>query len=564
MAQLTGAHLLIRALKAEGIDTIFTLVGDFILPLCDAAVDEGIRFVDTRHEAAAVHMADAYTRVTGRPAVVMVTGGPGHTNAMAGVPMSYLAETPVMFISGSPETYLRGMGAMQEIPQVEMTSPVTKGAWQIPHIRRINEFVGRAFRTALGGRPGPVYLSVPMDVQEEAASEEDLRPYQPQGRRPQGRQHADPHEVAQAIRLLQSAQRPAVIAGAASWFSLPSQTLREFIETTQAPLFTMELCRGLVSDDHPLCFGYADRALNDAFKMVSQADLVLLLGKKMDLRIGYGGPPHISSTARVVQVEPAPDEIGTNRPVDLGIVGDIGTVVGQLTQEAKQHRWRDLPWVGELRQARQQARQQMDDLASREEPIHPLHIAQAVEKALPEDAILVNGGGDYVQWARAYLPARRPGGWLRLGPLGQLGAELPFSLGCRVADPRSPIVVTAGDGSLGFYLAELDTAVRHNLPVTIVLGNDSRWGIDQEFQLAYYGRTVGTDLRFVRYDRIVEEFGGHGEFVERLEDLSAALGRAMSSGKLALVNVVMRGIRSPLADGMIAAKKTRRTGPPAL
>lgn len=551
---ISGAHLLVRALKAEGIETVFTLVGDHILPLIDALEDECLHLVDTRHEAAALHMADAYTRVTGLPAVAITTGGPGHANAVAGLPMAWMAETPLVFISGSPESYLEGMWNAQEIPQVEMARPTTKGAWQIPDAHRIPEFVSRAFCTATGGRPGPVYLAVPVDVQEQKVEEDEAKAYR---RQPVSRSLAPTEDVDQALDLLERAERPVVIAGGPAWFSVSRDDLTKFIETTKIPLFTVELSRGLVSDDHPLCFGYADRALNETYRLVSQADVILLLGKKLDARIGFGRPPSIAESAKVIQVEPSPEAVGVNRTVDVGLVGDIGAIVEQLTERAAGRTWKDLPWVDELRSSAAETRKKWDTVALEAEPIHPLHVAKDVEALLSDDVMVVVDGGDFVQWPRLYLKARRPGGSLRLGPLGQLGAGLPFALACRYADPNAQVVLFMGDGSLGFYLAEFDTAIRHNLPIVVVLGNDSLWSIDRNFQLAYYGRAVATDLRFVRYDKVVEAMGGHGELVERRADLPGALDRAFKSGKPALVNIVINPAQSPLADAMIARKRSQ-------
>ncbi|PZC46401.1 MAG: acetolactate synthase-1/2/3 large subunit [Chloroflexi bacterium] len=551
---ISGAHLLVRALKAEGIDTVFTLVGDHILPLIDALEDEGVHLVDTRHEAAALHMADAYTRVTGLPAVAITTGGPGHANAVAGLPMAWMAETPLVFISGTPESYLQGMWNAQEIPQVEMARPTTKGAWQIPDAHRIPEFVSRAFRTATEGRPGPVYLAVPVDVQEQKVEEGEAKSYQPQQ---VSRSLAPMGDVDRVLDLLEKAERPVVIAGGPAWFSASRDELTKFIETVKIPIFTVELSRGLVSDDHPLCFGYADRALNETYRLVSQADVVLLLGKKLDARIGFGRPPSIAASAKVIQVEPSADAVGVNRTADAALVGDIGAIVAQLTERAASRDWRELPWAGELRTSAEATRKKWDAVASEAEAIHPLHVAKDVEALLEDDAMVIIDGGDYVQWPRLYLRARRPGGWLRLGPLGQLGAGLPFALACRYADPNAQVVLFMGDGSLGFYLAEFDTAIRHNLPIVVVLGNDALWSIDRNFQLAYYGRAVATDLRSIRYDKVVEAMGGHGELVERRDDLPAALDRAFKSGKPALVNIVINPAQSPLADAMIARKRSQ-------
>ena len=553
MPRTTGAHLFVRCLRAEGVDTVFTLVGDHILPLCDAAADAGVRFVDTRHESAAVHMADGFARVTGRPGVAWATGGPGHANSIAGLTVAWASETPVVHVSGAPDSGQREMLAFQEIPQVEMAAPVTKGAWTVPDARRIPEYVARAFRTALSGRPGPVHLTLPIDVQEQEVAEEDVLPYHPHLTRPQGRTPGDPALVREAVRLLHGAERPAVIVGGAARFSLDPEALRRFAEVARLPVFTVELARGLLDDDHPLCFGYADPGLNEAARLYGKADVVLVLGKRFDSRIGYGRPPTLSAAARVIQVDPSPTEVGRNREVAVGLAADIGAVVEQMAAEAATLRWQERrTWLEELRAARRGQRERLEALAGDDAPMHPLRVYREVESLLREDDVLVLDGGDYVQWGRGFLRARGAGRWLRLGNLAHLGCGLPFALAAKVALPQARVWLFTGDGSVGFYAMELDTAVRHGLPFVAVLGNDQAWGIDRGFQLEYYGRAVATDLRWVPYERVVEALGGYGEAVERPEDLGPALRRALEAGRPALVNVRVRWHPSPMAAAMVA------------
>jgi acetolactate synthase-1/2/3 large subunit len=559
MGQITGAELVVRALRAEGVDTVFTLVGDHILPICDVAVDRGIRFIDTRHEAAAVHMADAYARIKGAPSVAMTTGGPGHANAIPGLALTALAESPVVHISGRPEIAQEGMSASQELDQVGMAAPVTKGSWIVRDTRRIPEFIALAFRTAMSGRPGPVHLTIPIDLQEEAVDEGSVWAYPPPMTRHVGRAPGDPQLVEQAIALLERAERPVVVAGAAARFGVDGAALQRLIETIQAPLFTVEHARGLVSDEHPLVLGYADGALNEAARAFGRADVVLLLGKKLDFRIGFGRPPAIAADAKVIQVEPTPAEIGRNRGVDVGILGDIGVVVAQLAAAAQGRTWRPRAWVDELRAARQAQLERFAALAAEPStPLHPMHVVEALRPRLTAQTILVYDGGDFVQWGRATLPARAPGRWLRLGPLGHLGAGLPFGLAAKVACPDDPVIVFHGDGGLGFYFMEFDTAIRHRLRVSVIVGNDSAWGIDRQFQIAYYGRPVGTDLRPVRYDRLVAELGGHGEHVEDVGQLGPALDRALASDRVSCVNIAVQRVRSPLAEAMIARRQARQ------
>ncbi len=563
MAKLTGAHLMVRALKLEGVQKIFTIVGDTILPLVDAVEDEGLEFVDTRHEAAAMHMADAWARVTGEPAVTLFTGGPGFSNAVSALPNIYTSESPVIFISGASELSEKGMYAFQEIDQVSMAAPVTKGSWLVHERRRIPEYVATAFRTALSDRPGPVHLTIPIDLQEQEASEEDLPRYQPGEYRNRGRSHGDPKLAEEAVALLSRAERPVVIAANAARYSLSAETLREFIETTGLPVFTVEQARGLVSDDHPLCFGYADGALNSAARRFREADVVLLLGKRFDHRYRYGQPPFFSPTAQLIQVDPSAGEIGRNRGVSVGILGDIGAVMGQLTLEARKLNWSSsklAPWLGQLREDRESWLERMESFATEELPLHPMKVFKEVDQFTDDNTILIFDGGDYAQWGRSYFKARKSGHWMRLGPLSQLGCGIPFAIGAKLARPDANVLLFTGDGSFGFYAMEYDTAMRFGVPITAVMGNDSTWGIDKNFQIAYYGRAVGTDLRSVRYDEVVEALGGYGEYVERSEDIAPAVGRAIASGRPSLVNVVVKSVPSPLADAMIARKTSARRG----
>ena len=561
MAKLTGAHLMVRALKLEGIQKIFTLVGDTILPLVDAGADEGLEFIDTRHEAAAMHMADAWTRVTGEPAVAMFTGGPGFSNAMSALPAIYTSESPVIFIAGCHELPDTGMYAFQEVDQVGMAAPVTKGSWLVHDRRRIPDLVATAFRTALSGRPGPVHLTVPIDIQEQEIGEDELPQYSPGEYRDRGRSHGDPALIQEAIDLLAGAERPVVVAGNASRHSVSTDALRELVEVTGAPLFTVEGARGLVSDDHPLCFGYADGAMNPTARRFREADVVLLLGKRFDHRYRYARPPFFSAAARLIQVDPSAGEIGKNRGVSVGILGNIGAVVDQLGEEAKKRSWshhRLGPWIQQLKEDQKAWQDHLESLATDDVPLHPVKVFKEVEQFADEDSFIIFDGGDYIHWGRAYLKARKSGHFMRLGPLGHLGCGLPYALAAKLAHPEAKVLLFIGDGGFGFYAMEYDTAVRFNLPFTAIMGNDSAWNIDRNFQLAYFGRAIGTDLRDVRYDQVVEALGGHGEFVERGEDIAPAVERAIASGKPSLVNISVKSTISPLADAMIARKMGSR------
>ena len=553
MPNLNGGHLFIRCLKQEGVKRVFTIVGDTILPLVDAAADEGIEFIDTRHEGAAMHMADGYARITGEPTVAMFTGGPGYSNAISALPAIYTSESPVIFVAGCAELPEKGMTTFQEIDQVSMAEPVTKGSWLIHDKNRIPEFVATAFRSAMSGRPGPVHLTLPIDIQEAVISEDDLPPYLPNEYRNMGRAQGDPELIRQAANLLSGAQKPVIILGNPARYSVSTDQASALAEKIGAPVFTVEQARGLIDDDHPLCFGYADGALNATARRFREADVVLLLGKRLDHRYRYGGI--FSPTAKIIQADPSEAEIGRNRGVSVPLLGDLRAITEQLTSACQSNPSLG-PWLSQLQIDRQGWLDTLAANAVGNQPLHPMDVYTSLEGIIDDDTFIIMDGGDYVQWGRSFMKAHKPGRFIRLGPLSHLGAGLPYGMAAKLAHPESKVLVFTGDGAFGFYPMEFDTCIRHNLPMTVVMGNDSTWGIDKTFQMAYFDRAIGTDLRSVRYDKVVEAIGGHSEYVEQKQDIAPAVTRAIESNLPSLVNVVISSTTSPLAEAMIA----RRTG----
>jgi acetolactate synthase-1/2/3 large subunit len=554
--KMTGSHLIGKALQLEGVRNIFTLAGDHILPLLDVMADMDFRFVDTRHEQAAVHMADAWGRLTGQPGVSMYTT-PGFANALPGLAHALHSESPVISISGSADLSELGRGAMQEIDQISAATPFTKGAWMVHDARRIPDFIARAVRTAYAGRRGPVHLTIPIDVQEQEVSEDEVTFFPPNEYRAEEQTFASPKLIEQAVALLHQAQRPFVIAGGPASYARSGEVLQRFIELTQLPLFTEDVARGLVSDDHPLCLGFFERGLNRAARLLREADVVVMLGRKQDYTIGYAQPPVIAANARIIQIDPSPAEIGRNRGVTVGIVGDIAAVVDQMTQEAHKKTWKPLAWVKQLQAEQETHAAWLDGLAKPEQPMHAMYVHKTLGSMLRPDDCLVFDGGDFCHFARAFLPARQPRRWWYVPTLGMLGSSLPTAIAAKLAYPNSRVVMLTGDGAFGFNAMEFDTAVRHNLPVVTILGNDSAWGIDRQIQLGLYGRPVATDLLQSHYEMIAQGLGGHGEYVERPEDLAPALERAFASGKPALVNVAVQRAISPRAEAAIARRQTK-------
>jgi acetolactate synthase-1/2/3 large subunit len=554
MARITGSHLICKALELEGVKNIFALAGDHILPVLDVMADRDFRIFDTRHEQAAVHMADAWSRITEQPGVCMYTT-PGFANAIPGLTNAMHTEAPVISIAGSADAHDLGRGGQQEIDQVGMAGPMCKGSFMIHDVRRIPEFIARATRLAFSGRRGPVHLTIPIDVQERGVEEADVAFTAPDAYRPKATVLGDPEQVRRAIAILRQAERPLVIAGSAAGYTLSGEAIERFIETTRLPIVTEEQSRGLIADDHPYAFGYFERGLNRVAAKVRDADVVVLLGRKQDFIIGFCRPPHVAANAKIIQVDPSPLEIGRNRGVDAGMIGDVSSILEQMTREAANYQWQDLPWLDELRTARAAQMEWTENLARPRTAMHALFVHKTLRSMLRRDDCLVFDGGDFCHFGRSYLPALRPKHWFNVSSLGMLGSSLPTALAAKIAYPDSRVFMLTGDGAFGFNGMEFDTAVRHDLKIVALLGNDSAWGIDRQIQLGLYGRAVATDLLQTRYDRVVQGLGGHGEFVERPEDLAPALERALASAKPALLNIAVERAISPRGEAAIGRRK---------
>lgn len=558
--KITGSEIIARSLQLEGIENIFTLVGDHILPVMDVIGEGGFRIIDTRHEQAAVHLADAWGRITGRPGVAMYTT-PGFANAIPGLTCALHDESPVLSISGSAELTELGRGAMQEIEQVDMARPVTKGAWLVTDARRIPDMIAHALRVAYSGRRGPVHLTIPVDIQQQSVSVSEVDFFEPFGHFESPQITADANNIHRAIGLLRSASKPLVIAGSAASYGKPVEELTQFIETTHIPLMTEGDARGMLPDDHEYCLGFFDHGLNQAARLLREADVVMLLGRKQDVILGYAMPPTISADAKIIQIDPSPTEIGRNKSVSVGITGDIGHVLEQLTTKAAKHDWADLPWLKRLRSERNSQIKQLDSLAVPEFPMHAMFVHKTLAKFLKPDDCLVFDGGDFCHFGRAFHGSFKPNRWLYLGTLGMLGSALPTALAAKLANPERRVILLTGDGAFGFNAMEYDTAVRHNLQIVSILGNDAAWGIDRQIQLGLYGRPVATDLLPTRYDQVVKGLGGYGEHVKNPSDLSGAMDRAFKSGQPALINVEVKRAISPRAEASISRWKSKGAVP---
>lgn len=548
--KITGSHLIAKAIQMEGVTNIFTLAGDHVLPVLDVMSQQDFRFIDTRHEQAAVHMADAWGRITGQPGVAIYTT-PGFANAIPGLSSAMHAESPLLSISGCAESNELGRGAMQEIDQVGMAKPTTKGAWMVTDVRRIPDMIAKALRLAYTGRRGPVHLTIPVDIQQEELFEDEVKFYEPAEYRRTSPSLAGVAQIENAIGLLRNSKKPLIIAGSAASYAESGEVLQKFIETCRIPLMTEGDARGMVSDDHPYCVGFFDSGLNHAARMMKQADTIVLLGRAQDLIMGYAMPPNVSADAKIIQIDPSEAEIGRNKGVSVGVVGDIEAVVSQLTECASKYVWSDLPWTRQLADARKRQLDELETLSKEEVPMHATYVHKVLNQQLKPDDYVVFDGGDFCHFGRAYIPALTKRSWWYLPPLGMLGSSLPTAMAAKLAHPKRRVFMITGDGAFGFNGLEFDTAVRHNLDIVAILGNDSAWGIDRQIQIGVFGKPVATDLLPTRYDQVVRALGGHGEHVENPQELPSAIERSININRPALINVQVQRAISPRAEAAI-------------
>lgn len=549
-----GAELFVRTLQQWGINQIFTLVGDHLNEVLAQAARAGIRILDMRHESGVTHAADAWARITRRPSISLVTGGPGHTNSLTGIATANLAGSPLIAVSGSRATTVADRGGFQDIDQVSIARPVVKWAGEPPNAAEIPFYLSRAYSEANSGRKGAVHLTIPVDLftAKVDRAPEIATPLEEPAAEPNAR------DIERAVALLRSAKRPVVIAGSGVWWGRAERELAAFIETASLPLYTITMARGVVGDDHPLSMGYADPALNPAVRRAFQeADLFLVIGKRIDYRLALGGTRLFPANATFIQIDVHPQELGMNRKLALGICADAKSALRALTES-----WsRPLsvePWLDNLRKLRCEWQEQLSSIAQdRTAPLHPAAFHRELASAVPHDTLFAWDGGDFAHWGRASIPARIAGGWLRLGPLGTIGSSLPNGIALQLAHPGKPVAVITGDGSLGFYLAEFDTAVRHKLPIVVIVGNDAGWGLERELQRATIDApaTVASELQPARYDIVMQGLGGRGETIDTLDQVRPAVERAFSAGVPYCLNVNIRGVRSPFTEWQIAGKK---------
>ena len=532
MAGLTGSEILARSLKNEGTDVLFFLMGGPMLLAESWCIKEGIRPIDVRHEQAAAFMGQAYSRLLQKPSVCMAASGPGVINLTTGIANALIDCAPVVAIGGSSAIGQFGRQTFQEIDQLAIMKGCTKWCDRVYNLKRIPEQVNYAFQKAMSGKPGPVYLDFPGDLLYEEIPEDEVdwslsgRPLL--GARPMGEQK----KIDELIAALGQSRQPIIVSGSGVLWSRAWSELQALVEKAGIPFYTTPQGRGVLPDDHPLSY------LTMRSSAFREADLILIVGTRMNYIIAHAAPPRFGANALIARIDIDPEEIASSpRKVDIGIVGDCKIVLQQILEglpgrvdSDRFEPWRKMLAGGEAEKQAKEGRDPAMDAV----PIHPLRLCEEIKNFMRRDAILVVDGQEILNYGRQSMPTFAPGHRLNSGPFGTMGVGLPFGIGAKIAKPDTQVIVVHGDGSFGLNAMELDTAVRHNIPILVVISLNGGWTADPQ------GEKPGRNLGYTRFDKMAEALGCHGEYVEQPEDIRPALERAqkkVDEGRVAVVNV---------------------------
>jgi acetolactate synthase-1/2/3 large subunit len=540
MTSLRGADIVARSLAQLGCKTVFTLSGNHIMSIFDAAIEAELDLVHVRHEAAAVHMADAMGRLTGEPGIALVTGGPGHANAVGALFTARAAESPLVLLSGHAATWELGRGGFQELRQAEMAAPVAKASWTAKSAPGLAADVAEALRIAAAGRPGPVHLSLPSDLLEQRVEADTVSWPEAEGHGSLGMALSEP-DAAGVLAAIAAAEHPLILAGPALSHAGGRALLSRLEQAVRVPCVILESPRGM-----------ADATLGAFQDLARRADLVVLLGKAIDFTTSWVGGRFFDAMARVIAIDPEKEIIDRaakekGDKLILGRVAKTRAAAETLIAQAASARTRDGAWLTEARRAIDSRPEAWAKLTGADGILHPAQVFRALRPFIERDpgTVLICDGGEFSQWGQSLLPVGRR---LTNGVAGAIGCSLPFALTARMVEKQAPVFAVLGDGTLGFHLAEFETAARRNLPFVALIGNDARWNAESQIQLREYGknRMHGCELLPARYDLAVAALGGHGEYVDSVNALPGAIERALASGKPACINIRTESVAAPV------------------
>ena len=524
---VNSGELIALALKRAGTSHLFTLNGGHIWPILTGAVEHGIRIIDVRHEQSAAFAAEGWAKVTRECGVAAVTAGPGVTNSASPLAQANSADSPMFLIGGRAPQARWGMGSLQELDHVAIVKTITKNAMTLESPDQAYRMASESMRAALSRRTGPVFMDVPIDTFFGAADVPEATEHLTPDLGPS----PDPDAIAQAARLIQAADRPAVIAGGGVWWSHAEAELTQLVEGAGLPLCVNGMARGILPPGHPLFF---PRARGPA---LGEADLILVIGAPLDFRLNFGQHPVFADGAKLVVIDV--DSSRRHRAAEVEIYGDLKAALAALADAAVGLARRE-SWLGRLREADTASRRRDAKMTESDTtPVHPARLIAEVERFSDPDAIFVGDGGDFVSFAGRLLERPRPGLWIDPGPYGCLGSGPAYAMAAKLANPDRQVILLSGDGAFGFSAMEFDTMVRHRIPVVCVIGNNGIWALEKHPMTSLLGMSIAADLGpGTRYDKVVEALGGYGELVVRPDQIRPALERAFRSGLPACINTI--------------------------
>jgi 2-hydroxyacyl-CoA lyase 1 len=534
LAEIDGASIIAKSLKTHGVQYCFGIVGIPVQPIAGACLREGIKYIGMRHEQSAAYAAGAVGYLTGRPGAALVVSGPGMTNAISGLGNAQANCWPMILLGGANDSYQMGTGAFQEAPQIEAARPFVKYAMRPESTQRLPFYIEEAVRHSIYGRPGAVYLDLTGDVISNRVEEESVKWYPRVPDAP--RTQADPSAVAAAVDSLKRAENPLVIVGKGAAYARAEDEVRRFIETTQLPFLASPMGKGVLPDDHPLSVGAARSYA------LQNADLVFLMGARLNWIMHFGLPPRFRDDVRVVQMDIAAEEIGRNVPAEVALVGDAKAVTAQLNAYLEENPWQypaETTWrTGIEKKIDENVTGNIELMNDDSKPMGYYRALRDIRDVLPNDAMIVSEGASTMDIGRQVLNNYLPRHRLDAGTWGTMGVGLAFAVAAQVVHPEKRVVAVEGDSAFGFSGMEVEVACRFNLPITFVVLNNNGIG-GGPYELDPNRIPPNAYVPNARYERVIEAFGGLGFYVEDPADVKPTLQKALESGKPSVVNIMI-------------------------
>jgi len=537
---MNGAQWLVETLRRRGVGMVFALCGNGLKPFLDACIDQQMQVIDVRNEQSAAYMADTWGRLTKRIGVVAVSAGPGHTNALTGLANAFWDGGPMLLISGCASIQTRGMGHFQELDQVEMASPVCKYARLINSVEVLEHEVVKALRLAVSGRPGPVHLTVPVDVLSAMMPDSAVCQFKMSSSSVDQVNPAstgDQDLIYSAVENLATADRPAMVVGNGAFYADAWQPLAEFAKKTSVPIFSSMWSRGVIEKPIPEYVGTTfSGPTNGAYACLSETDVVLLLGVQVDYRMEYGRPPVFAESTRFISVNSDPNEFPKTIEPKIRIVADSRSALQQMNTVATNYVWNHQTWLNKVRGMREALLKKWDGHGCEDQyPLSSLRICREIQPFLDQDITFLIDGGNIGRWANLILWNRHPEYWFTCGASGVVGWGIPGAIAAKLARPKEPVLLLSGDGSAGFTITEIETALRFNTPYVAIIAHDSAWGIEADSRPP--DRRMGTVFGEIRFDKVAEALGAKGVYIEHPNQLAPAIESGLKAETVTVIHV---------------------------